>query len=385
MNNDLFDLNPQLTIESFLASNTVRGKSIYMVTAMIIVLTAVCLPVIKVSISIEGRGIIRPVSEKTEIQALYPEMVTSIHIKEGQFVNSGDTLLILRQDVFQSRLGFLKSELEKIRLFAEDLKGLTGLKMQEPVSELYMGQLRQYMEKAEGLDLKIARAGSEIERYRNLYEKEVIPKKEYDDLIFDLGQLEQEKRILKNIQVAQWKADLSKYSTEQEELEKQIEEIAHQERLYAVTAPVSGSVEEFSGIYVGSFLQSGQLVAVISPESEKIAEVYVAAKDIGFIHEGQTAKLQIDAYDYNQWGTVEGKIAEISDDYILVNNNPVFTIKCSLSSDYLVLNNGVKGSLLKGMTVNARFMISKRSLFQLLYQKSDDWLNPARSQVSEKS
>lgn len=31
------------------------------------------------------------------------------------------------------------------------------------------------------------------------------------------------------------------------------------------------------------------------------------------------------------------------------------------------------------MTVNARFMIAKRSLFDLLYQKSDDWLNPTRN------
>jgi HlyD family secretion protein len=40
--------------------------------------------------------------------------------------------------------------------------------------------------------------------------------------------------------------------------------------------------------------------------------------------------------------------------------------------------NGVKGNLKKGMTFQARFILTKRSLFQLLYDKADDWMNPAR-------
>ena len=47
-----------------------------------------------------------------------------------------------------------------------------------------------------------------------------------------------------------------------------------------------------------------------------------------------------------------------------------------MERNYLMLKSGQKRSLEKGMTVSAHFMITRRSLFDLLYQKIDDWANP---------
>jgi HlyD family secretion protein len=121
------------------------------------------------------------------------------------------------------------------------------------------------------------------------------------------------------------------------------------------------------------------VVAVISPENSLIAEVIVPAKHIGMLFIGMPVKIQMDAFDYNQWGMVSGRITGISDDYHLVNNAPVFKVKCTLDTPFLRLKNGTTGLIKKGMTLNARFIIASRTLFQLLYQKSDDWLNPGRS------
>jgi membrane fusion protein, peptide pheromone/bacteriocin exporter len=90
----------------------------------------------------------------------------------------------------------------------------------------------------------------------------------------------------------------------------------------------------------------------------------------------------VDAFNYNEWGMLSGQISGISDDYFLVNSLPVFKVKCSLSGNTLRLKNGIPGTIKKGMTLNARFMITKRSLFQLLYQKSDDRFNPSRNPAS---
>ncbi|WP_449436777.1 hypothetical protein [Pedobacter steynii] len=60
-------------------------------------------------------------------------------------------------------------------------------------------------------------------------------------------------------------------------------------------------------------------------------------------------RFQIDAFNYNQWGLAEGKVLDISDDIIIINNNqPVFKVKCSLDQNYLILKNGYKGYLKKG-------------------------------------
>ena len=53
-----------------------------------------------------------------------------------------------------------------------------------------------------------------------------------------------------------------------------------------------------------------------------------------------------------------------------------YRVKCELERDYLQLQNGRIGKLKKGMTVRAHFMVTRRSLFDLLYQKMDDWANP---------
>ena len=42
----------------------------------------------------------------------------------------------------------------------------------------------------------------------------------------------------------------------------------------------------------------------------------------------------------------------------------------------LKLKNGYQVMLTKGLSLRAEFVIAKRSLYQLIYDKADDWLNP---------
>jgi HlyD family secretion protein len=64
---------------------------------------------------------------------------------------------------------------------------------------------------------------------------------------------------------------------------------------------------------------------------------------------------------------------------ININDLPFFKVRCSLEQKSLLLKNGYKGYLKKGMTLTGRFMLIRRSLFQLLYDKTDSWLNPKMS------
>ena len=115
----------------------------------------------------------------------------------------------------------------------------------------------------------------------------------------------------------------------------------------------------------------------ISPDSGLIAETYVAPKDIGLLKIGTKARFQIDAYNYNEWGMATGKITSISSDIFMQNGaQPFFKVRCLLDKNSLNLKNGYVGKIKKGMTLQARFFVTRRTLFQLLYDKADDWLNP---------
>ena len=384
MQGSILPINPLHSYEGLYHSNTIRSNIIYILIIVSIILTISLLPFIKVSISVQGRGLIRPIAEKTEVKAIRPEIVTSVHIKEGQFTRKGDTLIVLRQDILLSKIQYVQNELRKSQRFIGDLSILTESKNSQLQSDLYTQQFTSFKQKIAILDSKIEKAQTEKQRNKSLYESQMISTKEYEDLIYSLKLLKNEKNILESNQIAQWKAELVRYCSEEENLQRQLDQLVKERELFIIISPVSGTVEEFSGIYVGSILQTGQTIAVLSPESDKIAEIFISAKDVGNLSEGQKAKMQVDAFNYNQWGVIEGEIIDISDDFILVDNIPVFVIKCRLNKDYLELKNGVKGNIKKGMTVNARFMLAKRSLFQLLYQKSDDWLNPSRNLVSAK-
>lgn len=385
MSNYIIQDKPFFQKEALLFSNTVRTKILYNVVLFLFFIIVFLLPVIKISISIQGHGLIRPVAEKTEVKAIHNELVTSVHIREGQFIEKGDTLIVLRQDILKSRIQYIKNEFNKTRQYIKDLGILTEGMKSQPLTELYTLQLVSFKRKITILDSKIEKAKKEKQRNQSLFKNEMISAKEYEDLVHNLSLLENEKGMIISNQITQWKAELINYFSEAENLQRQLYQLEKERELYTIVSPVSGTIEEFTGIYVGSILQTGQTIAIISPESDKIAEVCISAKDVGFLSEGQKAIIQVDAFNYNQWGVIEGEIINISDDFILVNNTPVFLVKCRLYKDHLILKNGVKGNIRKGMTVNTRFMAAKRSLFQLLYQKSDDWLNPSRNLVSAKS
>ena len=94
------------------------------------------------------------------------------------------------------------------------------------------------------------------------------------------------------------------------------------------------------------------------------------------IRKNQTVKFQIDAFNCNQWGLLEGKVIEIDRNITINEQQSFFRVKCKLNSKTLTLKSGYKTQVTKGMTLTTRYMITKRSLFDLLFDKVDDWLNP---------
>jgi len=123
-------------------------------------------------------------------------------------------------------------------------------------------------------------------------------------------------------------------------------------------------------------VSANEVLAEISPDSGMVVETYIPPKDIGYLTVGTQVNLQIDAYNYNQWGMASGNVIAISADVFTDSGQPYFKVRCKLNEDKLALNNGYEGKLKKGMTLQARFFVTKRTLFQLLYDKADDWLNP---------
>ena len=77
---------------------------------------------------------------------------------------------------------------------------------------------------------------------------------------------------------------------------------------------------------------------------------------------------------------LHGKVVEIFDDIVTTSDQSAvyYKLYCALNKDYLTIHNGMRDYIKKGMTANVHFIVARRSLFQLLYDKVDDWLNPKK-------
>lgn len=151
--------------------------------------------------------------------------------------------------------------------------------------------------------------------------------------------------------------------------------------LFQVRTPIGGIVVGLDTKYPGGVIQSGETFCIISPEAQLIAECYISTQDVGLLRLNQLAKFQIDAFDQYIFGIMTGKIASIDNDFTSIKDQPVFKIKCVLDSAHLYMKNGFKGKLKKGLTLKARFIVARRTAWQLLFDKLDNWINP----VSQKA
>lgn len=234
-----------------------------------------------------------------------------------------------------------------------------------------------FMKKKRELETSLAQAEKEYKRNKVLFDKKVISEEEYDGYYFKLQNQQNELASLIQSQLSTWQADRNSYRNTFNEMNSTLKQEIKDKDMYIVRSPVDGTVDQFSGVYRGSSIQAGQTLAVISPDSTLCLEVYVTPRNIGFMNVGMPVNVQVESFNYNEWGTIPGKVKDISSDFLTDSQgNSFYKVKCEMERDYLQLKNGRVGKLKKGMTVSAHFMVTRRSLFDLLYQKMDNWVNP---------
>ena len=74
---------------------------------------------------------------------------------------------------------------------------------------------------------------------------------------------------------------------------------------------------------------------------------------------------------------LNAEIIEISNDMIIDNGTTAhFRVRCIPEHTSMKLRNGYEAELKKGMTFNARIILTRRSLFNLMFDKIDKWVNP---------
>lgn len=130
-------------------------------------------------------------------------------------------------------------------------------------------------------------------------------------------------------------------------------------------APRTGVVQDVHAHSAGAVVQPGETLMRIVPEGQPLeVEARILNRDIGFAERGQVVNVKIDAFEFTRFGSVPGRIRDISpsstEDEQLGH---VYRALVELERDWIMAN-GRQVTLRPGMTATVDIEIGERRLIE---------------------
>lgn len=412
---------------------------LWMLISLLAVLSIwACLARIDVAASAPGKLV--PEGKTQLLHATEISLVRAIHVKEGQRVKAGDLIVELDDTINRAEHKAVTQKLIQLRLERERLQA--ALEEREPVFDvtdalpesmaaqraLFYAQRHAHQARvAEAernrqhrlmqqeaataliakLQANLQSARERVERVRP-YAGESIAHFEYlrlqDNANSLAGELASQRAAAQAARQeylaaqqrlqfleAEYRSSLLAQTQEKAALmvaaqsdQARIEQLMTQKRLHS---PVDGQVQSLSVATLGGAVTPGQVVASIVPEGMPLLiEAALSNEDAGFVRVGQRVDIKVDAFPYQQYGTLPGVVTWISPDAELrgsggadaatggkgmetsglpVKGGWMYRLHIKPESTALV-RNGVRHSVGIGMSVQADIVTDRRRVIEFL-------------------
>ena len=380
-----------------------------------------------------ARGKVIPVGYTKVLQSEDKGIVKRILVQEGQKVKKGELLMELDRTMSESDLNALKKEISyydiNIRRILAELSDKpfmaetgTGFDPRDMAQQMSLYQSRQSEKRAkmEFYDAQIRQkedsvrvAESSLEKYRQLLSiarereqnlQEIVEQgaiSKYTYWEYKGKRIELEQNVSMNIsQLSGARADASaarqqkaQYLAEwnrqlQEELincRKQYNTLKESERkaelknkLIEIKSPVDGAVHKLDIHTVGAVVQEAQGLMQVVPEGTPMeVEAWMENKDIGFVNPGMPVEIKIDTFNFQKFGTLKGKVREISPDTIEdKDRGPLYRVMVSMDEEKLHMDNRDL-QVYPGMSVSAEIKTRKKRIIDFFLEPFQTYKNEA--------
>lgn len=371
-----FSLETENTVSTLRMRYGLSRPYIYIAAITFVMMAFISLPMVTVDVSSQSAGVVRAKNDNTNITSIVSGRVVKANITNNKSVKSGDTLMVIDNSAIMTHAEEQQRLSSEIGQRIHDLILLCQGKSNGLQTSLYVQEWAEYTTKMQNLYEICREKERDYELARQGYDEGVLSKKDYDQTNDAMQAVHRDIADLRQQQISVWQNDLQQLREKQHSLIGELRQSAQQRLDYVIVSPTDGTLLSESAVSVGSFVTAGQLVASVSPDDSLIVECYVSPSDIGFIAIGQEVKLQFTAFDYNQWGFGQAVVSDINHNIIMRENKPFFIVHCKMKEHKLMLKNGYEAVIKKGMTLTGRFLITRRTLWHLLWDKVDDWFNP---------
>ena len=100
-----------------------------------------------------------------------------------------------------------------------------------------------------------------------------------------------------------------------ERVRQELAKIAHRHGLLELKAPADGVVKDLATHTAGTVAAPGTILMTLVPRDERmVAEVWVGNHDVGFVRDGQPAKVKLAPFQFQKYGMIEGRVKQVSAD-----------------------------------------------------------------------
>ena len=401
------------SLEAYFAGRPARGGGkVYLSLLAALCAAAAALPLVRMDVTARAPGMLRPSIERHRVLASAAGTVARVGVRLGERVRAGQPLVELRPDALAPALAEADSALAELSARRADLDALVrfagalargdpeagggalpGASPAEsagasaaggpgaPAGAL-PGMARYRAERARALrewqqeQRELAPAGAAVERARALAARGLLPPAELEEAQLRRARAAAAPTLVAARLSAAWGGERADVAERLRALAAERERLRAQAALLRIRAPVAGTVEAMSALSPGSWLAAGEEVAVISPAAPLVAEVFVGSREIARIRRGLPVRLLVDALDRHEWGTLPATVADIGDDFALVDGRTVFRVRCELAVTELRRSDGRRARPGKGMGVTAVFVLDRRTLFHLLWDRASALVDP---------
>lgn len=241
------------------------------------------------------------------------------------------------------RLDYLDAQARVIQSQAEITKAEDGItNAKDKVTEAE--------NKVTSIEKEIAAQGQKIQQAEQAYQS---ARKQADSL----GS-ERQSQIL---------TELNKRREEQTTVEGQLQQAKKQREQETIEAPVAGTI--YSVKATKGPVQSGEELLSILPDGEQLSlEVKVLNRDIGFIREGMKAKIKMATFPFQEFGTIEGTVAQVSPNAITDKDlGLVFPTRIRLNQHSIKVR-GQDVAFTPGMAATGEIVTRKKSVLTFLIE-----------------
>ena len=288
----------------------------------------------RIDVVVTASGTIMPQGKLSIVQTASGGTVSFIDVREGDYVHEGDTLI-------EMDTGSLSIDIDKLygqrQILKDEIdiysKVLLGVELQYLTVDSYDGDSKNavmgivnsdisYHSELDVLEgeLETAKLNKEmadiqLEEYKSSGKSRQRESQELKIKQCELAVDEAELKIdnAKSKYITGINQQLSNMKTKLVETEADIEKYELASDGQMITAPVSGYINSIDVNTPGQYAAAGtQLITIVPDDAVLEMDCYVKNMDIADIEIGMDVQIKLEAYPYNRFGTVNGKVSYIS-------------------------------------------------------------------------